>query len=117
VLPAPLPGFVEQVYEHELASDGEGLTGAGLVNDRLGLAVSVEWRAAEFPCFFQWLNLRAGDYAVGIEPSTHHVAGDAAARDDGSMIWLEPGETRTYRTSFRVHRGAEAIAALQARLS
>jgi hypothetical protein len=117
VLPAPLPGFVEQVYEHELASDGEGLTGAALVNDRLGLAVSVEWRAAEFPCFFQWLNLRAGDYAVGIEPSTHHVAGDAAARDDGSMIWLEPGETRTYRTSFRVHRGAEAIAALQARLS
>ncbi|WP_329237001.1 aldose 1-epimerase family protein [Actinoallomurus sp. NBC_01490] len=117
VLPAPLPGFVEQVYEHELASDAKGLTGAALVNDRLGLAVSVEWRAAEFPCFFQWLNLRAGDYAVGVEPSTHHVAGDAAARDDGSMIWLEPGETRTYRTSFRVHQGAEEIAALQARLS
>ncbi|GAB2964554.1 aldose 1-epimerase family protein [Streptomyces pseudoechinosporeus] len=111
-LPAPLPGFVEQVYEHELADLGAGWTGAALVNDRLALAVSVEWERAAFPCFFQWLNLRAGDYAVGLEPSTHHVAGDAAARADGSMIWLGPGESRTYSTRFRVHRGEAELAAL-----
>ncbi|UUN30710.1 aldose 1-epimerase family protein [Streptomyces sp. FIT100] len=109
-LPAPQPGFVEQVYEHALAPcDDTGRTGAALVNDRLGLAVSVEWSLSAFPCFFQWLNLRAGDYAVGLEPSTHHVAGDAAARADGTMIWLGPGESRTYRTTFRVHRGADAL--------
>jgi hypothetical protein len=47
----------------------------------------------------------------------HAVAGDAAAREDGSMIWLEPGESRTYRTTFRTHHGAAAIAALDARLA
>ena len=104
---------MEQVYEHELLADADGTTGAALVNDRLGLAVGVRWRAAELPCFFQWLNLRSGSYAVGLEPSTHHVAGDAAARRAGTMIWLEPGETRVYRTSFRVHRGAEDFADLE----
>ena len=113
VLPAPRAGFVEQVYEHELLADADGTTGAALVNDRLGLAVGVRWRAAELPCFFQWLNLRSGSYAVGLEPSTHHVAGDAAARRAGTMIWLEPEETRVYRTSFRVHRGAEDFADLE----
>ncbi|MCG5218248.1 aldose 1-epimerase family protein [Streptosporangium sp. KLBMP 9127] len=111
-MPAPLPGFVEQVYEHVLTGSA-----AALVNDRLEFAVSVEWSAAEFPHFFQWLNLRAGDYAVGLEPSTHAVAGDAAAREDGSMIWLEPGESRTYHTTFRTHHGAAAIAALDERLA
>ncbi|MFC5805055.1 aldose 1-epimerase family protein [Streptomyces formicae] len=117
-LPGPQPRFVEQVYEHALAPcDDAGRTGAALVNDRLGLALSVEWSLSAFPCFFQWLNLRAGDYAVGLEPSTHHVAGDAEARADGTMIWLGPGESRTYRTHFRVHRGAEAIEALEAQLN
>ncbi|WP_419999016.1 aldose 1-epimerase family protein [Streptomyces boninensis] len=115
-LPAPQPGFIEQVYEHELAELADGRTAAAVVNDRLGFAVSVEWDQASFPCFFQWLNVRAGDYAIGLEPSTHHVAGDAAAREDRSMIWLGPGESRTYRTSFRVHRGADALAALETQL-
>ncbi len=117
VLPAPQPGFVEQVYEHALLADAKGMTGAALVNDRLGLAVSVRWRADELPCFFQWLNLRAGSYAVGLEPSTHHVAGDAAARQAGSMIWLGPGDARTYQTSFRVHEGPERLAALEQALA
>jgi galactose mutarotase-like enzyme len=110
-MPKPIPGFVEQVYEHALADSG-GHTGAALVNDRLGLAVSVHWETSAFPCFFQWLDLRAGHYAVGLEPSTHHVAGDLAAREDGSMILLDGGESRTYRTTFRVHRGDEALARL-----
>lgn len=97
VMPAPIPGFVEQVYEHNLTAGR-----AAVVNERLGMAVSVHWSLDEFPCFFEWLNLRAGNYAIGLEPSTHHVAGDEAARADGSMTWLEPGETRMYRTAFRV---------------
>lgn len=34
--------------------------------------------------------------------STHAVAGDAAARAAGTLTWLQPGESRTYRTMFRV---------------
>ena len=85
--------------------DADGRTRARLANDRLGRGFELDYDPAAFPAFFEWLNLREGSYAVGLEPSTHHVAGDAAARDDGSMTWLEHGEQRHYETVFRFTRG------------
>jgi hypothetical protein len=73
--------------------------------------VQVEWSAAEFPHFFEWLHLREGAYAVGLEPSTHAVGGSPAARSDGSMIWLAAGESRSYHTVFRVLVGSVAVSA------
>jgi hypothetical protein len=104
VLPEPQPRFVEQVYEHVLTPDPDGRVRASLVNDRLKRSFSLDYDPVAFPAFFQWLNLREGSYAVGLEPSTHHVAGDAAAREDGSMIWLSHGEERHYETVFRFTR-------------
>jgi galactose mutarotase-like enzyme len=100
----PLPGFVEQVYEHRLVADADGRHRVGLVNDARGLSFELDVDASAFPCFFEWLNLREGGWAVGLEPSTHHVAGDAAAREDGSMTWLEHGEQRRYASVFRFGR-------------
>jgi Domain of unknown function (DUF4432) len=76
------------VYEHVIKPDGDGRARARLLNDRLRRGFELDYDPAAFPAFFEWLNLREGAYAVGLEPSTHHVAGDAAARADGSMIWL-----------------------------
>ena len=110
-LPSPQPGFVEQVYSHEVVADAQGRLAAALVNERLALGFQLEWNAREFPFFFEWLHLREGAYAVGFEPSTHDVGGDAAARADGSMTWLAPGESRAYHTIFTVLDGAESIQA------
>ena len=104
VLPGPQPGFVEQVYEHMIKPDGDGRARARLLNDRLRRGVELDDDPAAFPAFFEWQNLREGAYAVGLEPSTHHVAGDAAARADGSMIWLAHGDERRYETVFRFLR-------------
>lgn len=112
-MPAPQPGLVEQVYAHAMVPDAEGRVTAALVNDRLELAVAVDWSAQEFPHAFEWLHLREGNYALGIEPSTHGVGGDAAARADGSMTWLEHGDSRAYTTRFRVVHGADRIAELE----
>ncbi|MTD16205.1 DUF4432 family protein [Nakamurella sp. YIM 132087] len=105
VLSAPVPGALEQVYEHELRPDADGRVRAGIVNDRLGLSFHVDVDPAQLPCFFQWLHLREGAYAVGLEPATHHAAGDQAARDDGAMIWLGDGEERRYSTVLRFGHG------------
>jgi galactose mutarotase-like enzyme len=101
-MPAPQKGFVEQVYEHELKPDAAGKARPRLVNERLGVFFELEYDSVRFPAFFQWLHLREGAYAVGFEPSTHHVQGEPAAREDGSMTFLEPGEERRYETTFRV---------------
>jgi hypothetical protein len=107
---APIPAFDEQAYEHELVADSQGRMRVAVVNERLEFGVMVEWFASEFPRFLQWLHLREGAYVMGVEPSTHHVQGDQAARDDGTMIWLEHGESRTYRTVITVLDGKEALA-------
>jgi Domain of unknown function (DUF4432) len=101
---APVPGFVEQVYEHQLDPGPDGKVRARLSNSRIKRAFELEYSPAAFPNFFQWCNLRAGDYAVGLEPSTHAVSGEAAARADNTMIWLEHGEERCYGSVLRFLR-------------
>lgn len=116
-VPAPRLGFSEQVWQHEMAADANGEVPVAVVNDRLGLGFEVVTRKDQLPCAYQWQNFQAGQYALGIEPSTHHVLGNLAARERGEMIWLEHGESRSYDAVFRVLDGAGAIAAAEERIA
>lgn len=115
-LPPPQMDFHEQVWQHEMGADAEGKVPVALVNDRLEFGFEVTTSKAQFPCQYEWQNLQAGQYALGIEPSTHHVLGNNAARERGEMIWLNHGDERRYDSIFRVLDGAEAIAASEARI-
>jgi uncharacterized protein DUF4432 len=110
-LPGPRQGFREQVWQHETGTDGNGETPLALVNDALGIGFEVTVRKDQFPCLFEWQNLQSGQYAFGIEPSTNHVLGHAAARQRGELIWLEHGEEKRYDTRFQILAGANEIAA------
>jgi hypothetical protein len=116
-MPAPRLDFHEQVWQHELAADGNGEVPVALVNDRLNLGFEVVTRKDQFPCLYEWQNFQSGQYALGIEPSTHHVLGNLAARERGEMIWLQHGEERAYDSTFRILDGAESIAASEKRIA
>ncbi|WP_284312176.1 aldose 1-epimerase family protein [Labrys miyagiensis] len=116
-VPAPLAAFREQVWQHTLAADAAGEQPVALVNDRLGLGLMVVTRRDQLPCLYQWQNFQAGEYVLGIEPSTHHVLGDLAARERREMIWLEHGEGRDYQAHFQILDGAAEIAAAEHRIS
>lgn len=115
-VPGPQDRFVEQVWQHETAADGNGWMPAALMNDRLGLGLQVTTRMDQLPCLYQWQHFQAGAYALGIEPSTHHVLGNQAARDRGEMIWLRAGQERSYDARFTVLDGAGDLAAAEARI-
>ena len=115
-VPAARAGFREQVWQHEAGADAEGAVPVSLVNDRLGLGLEVVTRKRELPCLYQWQDFQAGQYAMGIEPSTHHVLGNLAARDRGEMIYLEHGETRSYAVDLNVLDGPAALAAAERRI-
>ena len=115
-LSGPKLDFHEQVWQHELKADAAGKQSVALVNDAIGLGFEVETVKAQFPCLYEWQNLQAGQYALGIEPSTNHVLGNLAARERGEMIWLEHGDERRYDSTFRVLDGAAAIAGAEARI-
>ncbi|ESZ21017.1 aldose 1-epimerase family protein [Mesorhizobium sp. L2C084A000] len=116
-VPAPRLGFSEQVWQHEMAADANGEVPVAVVNDGIGLGLEVITRKDQLPCAYQWQNFQAGQYALGIEPSTHHVLGNLAARERGEMIWLEHGESRSYDAMFRVLDGAGEIAATEERIA
>ncbi|SFT58284.1 aldose 1-epimerase family protein [Mesorhizobium sp. YR577] len=116
-MPAPQMNFREQVWQHEMAAAGDGTVPVAIVNDRLGLGLEVVTRKDQLPCAYQWENFQAGQYALGIEPSTHHVLGDLAARERGEMIWLEHGEERAYDATLRVLSGAGEIADAEKRIA
>ena len=120
-LPAPRAGFVEQVWQHAMVADASGKVPVALVNDGFddgrGLGFLVETNHDEFPAQFEWQNLQEGQYALGIEPSTNHVMGEAFARERGELIWLEHGEKKTYSTRFAVLDGRAEIAAAEKRIA
>ncbi len=116
-MPAPQDGFAEQVWQHEAAADPAGEVPVALVNDRLGLGIEVITRKDQLPCLYEWQHMQAGGYALGIEPSTHHILGDLAARERGEMIWLQGQGSRSYDARFRILDGAAAIAAAEARIT
>ncbi|MCV3763974.1 aldose 1-epimerase family protein [Rhizobium sp. TRM95796] len=115
-MPAPQLGFHEQVWQHELGADAAGEVPVALVNDALGLGFQVTTRKDQFPCQYEWQNLQAGQYALGIEPSTNHVLGKGYAREKGELIWLEHGDERAYQSTFSILTSAEEIAASEGRI-
>ncbi|WP_152047784.1 aldose 1-epimerase family protein [Aureimonas psammosilenae] len=115
-MPAPQERFHEQVWQHEMAAGADGVVSAALVNDTLGLGFEVETRKDQFPCQYEWQNFQAGQYALGIEPSTHHVLGNNAALERDEAIRLGHGEARAYDTIFRILDGEEEIAACESRI-
>jgi hypothetical protein len=115
-IPAPIDDFVEQVWQHELAADASGETPVAVVNDRLGLGFEVSTRKSQLPCLYEWQDFQSGHYALGIEPSTHHVRGDRFARERDEMIWLKHGESRDYDVKMRVLAGRDAIQAAESRI-
>ncbi len=113
----PHHAFHEQVWQHEMAADGNGLVPVALVNDEFGIGFEVVTHKSQFPCMYEWQNLQAGQYALGLEPSTDHVLGHAAAEERKELTWLEHGDERNYDTLFRILTNAEEIAAAQSRIT
>ncbi len=116
-VPAPQSSFREQVWQHEMSGGEHDIVPVAIVNDRLGLGLAVETRKTQLPCAYQWQHFQAGNFAMGIEPSTHHVLGNLAARERDEMIWLEHGDERRYDLSLRVLDGTDAIRSAERTIS
>jgi hypothetical protein len=93
----PTPGYQEQVFIHTLVPDARGQTTAEVVNPALGLGLRLTFPQAALPCLVEWKMMGEGMYVLGIEPANCPVMGGrAAARQQGKLPHLEPGEIRHY---------------------
>lgn len=116
-LTAPVEGFVEQVFEHELSGEPEGTVPVAIVNHRLGIGLYQVFRKDQLPHHFVWRALGEGTYVVGIEPGTNRTGGRHDARERGELIELEAGESRSYDLELGALDGAIEIESFAARVA
>ena len=103
--PAPMDehsGTGEAVAFIDVTPNDTGWCQAGLHNEKLGLAVALRFPKAQLPWLTNWQHWGPGEYVTGIEPGTHPPIGQAAAREQGTLLFLEPGERRTYDVELEV---------------
>ena len=113
---APEAGYVERVFEHDLAAEDDGTVPVGIANRSAGLGLYQLYRRDQLPHHFVWRMLGEGTYAVGVEPSTNRTAGRLDARERGELIELQPGEKRTYDLELGALDGEEEIERFAARV-
>lgn len=92
---SPQPGYKEKVFYHTLLANENGDTAVAIYNPvECGFGIYIKFNINELPCFTQWKQMGAQDYAVGLEPGTYISTGRAEARKDDMLIYLKPGEQR-----------------------
>ncbi len=88
----------------------------GIVNRRLGLGVYQLFRNDQLPEFMVWRMMGEGAYAVALEPGTNRAAPRSELRENGEIVELAAGETRSYELELGVLDGASAIDAFAGRV-
>lgn len=110
------PGFVEQAYLYELASKrGSGETMAMLRNAAGDKASLLRFRRKDFPCFTLWKNTAgmADGYVTGLEPATNYPNVRRFEREQGRVITLAGGESRTTEISVETLESRPAVKAAE----
>ena len=109
--PAPMDshsGFGEEVAFIDPSADAGDLVDCGYVNDDLELGLKISFSKAQLPWLIQWQHFGKNEYVTALEPATHPPIGQAAARSQKTLIWLEPGASRTYDLKLEVLTGEDA---------
>lgn len=96
-------GFIDPI------ADQEGQVLSGVYNKMLGLALTVSFKKQQMPSLTNWQHWGPHEYVTALEPGTHPPIGQAAARKENTLIFLEPGESRTYDLEMEVLTDTEKI--------
>jgi hypothetical protein len=115
-------GYPEQVFFHHLKTtaaqpEPTGMTTVAVANAEADLALCLQWDFTTLPYFTQWKNTRQGIYVCGIEPGNCIPEGQNAARANGRLQMIQPGETVETYLSLDVVEGAEAVKGLVDRIN
>ncbi|CAA6694447.1 MULTISPECIES: aldose 1-epimerase family protein [unclassified Lentimonas] len=91
-------GFVEQAYLYELVGKGDDNETMAMLRNAAGDKASMlRYKLEDFPCFTLWKNTSgtADGYVTGLEPATNYPNSRRFERQQGRVISLAGGESRT----------------------
>ena len=87
------------------------LTAAGA-----GLGYALRWPLSQLPAFTEWKMMGEGTYVVGTEPGNCRPLPRSRLRKEKSLVFLRPGQRRSYELAIDVLSGADEIRAAEKRI-
>lgn len=103
--PGPLKehsGTGEAVAYFDGEPDKNGKCTAGIFNEKIGIGVNIHFNNSELPIVTNWQHWGEHNYVTGIEPCTHPPIGQAAARKQKTLLFIEPGQTKEYQLRLEI---------------
>jgi len=102
-------GAGEEVGFIDPAPNGEGHCVCGLHNTSLGVALALRFRKEQLPTLTNWQHWGKGEYVTGLEPGTNPPIGQAAARKQQQLIFIQPGESKSFDLDLEVFDNEKSI--------
>lgn len=112
----PTANYAEQVFYHKLNGAKSGETTVALVNENLGIATALHFNNRQMGNFIQWKQMGEGEYVLGMEPANCLVAGRAEERKNGTLEYLQPGESKQFDIVVELVHGTSEIEQLIQRI-
>ena len=103
--PAPMKehsGTGECVAWFDTPADEKGKCLTGIVNDKLGIGVHLTFDKQQLPVLTNWQHWGEHNYVTGIEPCTNPPIGQASARKQGKLLFIEPGQSKQYQLRLEI---------------
>lgn len=95
-------GSGEAVGFIDIKPKSDGFCECGVVNRRIGLGLDLKFQKTQMNWLTNWQHWGSNEYVTALEPCTHPPIGQAAARGNNTLIFIEPGETRNYDLQMKV---------------
>jgi hypothetical protein len=80
----------------DIAENTDGISVCGINNPKIGIAVAMKFPKKQLPWLTNWHHYGKGEYVTGIEPGTHPPIGQSKTREEKTLLFIEPGESKTY---------------------
>lgn len=102
-------GSGEDVAVIDPVASDSGKCECGLYNKKLGFVVALKFEKKQLPYLTNWQHWGKGEYVNGLEPGTCAPIGQARARKEKQLIFLAPGEMKSYDIQLEIVDNEKSI--------
>jgi hypothetical protein len=110
VISKPDDGYLPRAYNHTVTQDKDGFAYSSVVNEPLALGATIKFKADELDKFNLWKCLQKRNYVVGLEPCNCRTWGRGRERENHSLPFISPLESRSLYFELQIHEGAAQLA-------
>lgn len=112
-------GAREECFFCDLSSSADGNTGVMLQSADRRKAVLYRFNKNQLPCFTLWKNpqCRSDGYAMGFEPGTNYPNTKSQEKEQGQVVSMAAGESKTFELTLEYLDQPQAISAAKSQLT